>query len=232
MNSLQNLFPKELYHSYIVEGDPESLAISLRALLEERGDINAHSSEVLCQTYDAFTIDDSRKIKEWHSEKGDSEHKRICIIGTKFINHDAERTLLKIIEEPQVGTHFFIIVPNSLILLDTILSRAHLVKAHSEANPVLVKDAQLFYKSKPKDRIELVAELIEEHKDSEGSGSLRFSAISLVNDLEKIVYDKFKNDNKNVEIKFALGELAKARDYLSLPGASVKMILEHISLVL
>jgi len=231
MNSFHDLFPQDLYHSYIVEGDPDTTILSLLSMLRARGDLKANSSEILCQTYDAFTIDDSRKVKEWHSEMGTGESKRICIIGAKFINHDAERTLLKIIEEPQVGTYFFIIVPNSLMLLDTILSRAHVVKTSLEENSLFVKDATTFYKSSPKERIELVSNIIDEHKDKEGSGALRFSAIRLVNDLEKIIYDKFKKDNNDPEIKFALSELAKARDYLSLPGCSVKMILEHLALV-
>lgn len=229
---MHNLFPENLYHSYIVEGDPDTTIPLLRTLLEERGDIVAHSSDLLCQSYDAFTIDDSRKVKEWHSEKGTDNNKRICIIGTKFINHDAERTLLKIMEEPHASTHFFVVVPNSQMLLDTILSRAHLVKVDKIDNQIFVKDAREFYKSKPKDRIDLVADIIEDHKESVGSGSVRFSAIRLVNDLEKIVYENFKKDNSDSNTKFILGELAKARDYLSLPGASVKMILEHISLVL
>jgi hypothetical protein len=232
MSFIKDLFPENLYHSYIVEGDPDTTVFPLREALEDRGDIEARSADVLCQIYDSFTIDDSKKIKEWHSEKAIEGTKRVCIIGAKFINHDAERTLLKMIEEPKEGTHFFIVVPNSLVLLDTILSRAHVIRVDEVSNPLFKKSTEEFFKSKPKDRIELVAEIIEEHKDSVGSGGLRFSAIRLVNDLEKIVYEQFKNDKNNPEIKFKLGELAKARDYLSLPGASVKMILEHISLVL
>ena len=226
MSSISALFPKDLYHSYIVEGDPEVTTFSLREQLE------AQSADVLCQVYDSFTIEDGRKIKEWHSERGTSDGKRICIIGAKFINHDAERTLLKIIEEPQEGTHFFIVVPNSQMLLDTIVSRAHVVKVDKEENTLSKKDALEFYKSTPKDRIDLVADMIEENKDNIGSGGLRFSAIKLINDLERIVYAQFQNDKNNKEIKFTLGELNKAREYLALPGASVKMILEHISLVL
>ena len=232
MTNLKDLFPKDLYHSYIVEGDPDITVLSLRDILEERGDIDKNSSDVLCQVYDSFTIDDSKIIKEWHSEKRTINKKRICIIGTKFINHDAERTLLKLLEEPQVNTHFFIIVPNSLMLLDTIVSRTHVVKINPTINLGFKKSAEEFFKSTPKSRIELVSEMIEEHKDNDGSGGLRFSATRLINDLEGIIYSQFRLDKNNPDIKFKLNELNKARDYLSLPGASVKMILEHVSLVL
>jgi DNA polymerase III delta prime subunit len=231
-NIFDNLFPENLYHSYIVEGDPDITPIDLRVYLESRGDIKAQSLDVICQIYDAFTITDSEKIKDWHSERGITDGKKVCIIGAKFINHDAERTLLKMIEEPSANTHFFIIVPNSLMLLDTIISRAHVVKINKEANPVTIKSASEFLDSTPKVRIELVAKLIDTHKESLGSGSVRFSAISLINALEQIIYKKFQSDKTNTEIQFSLSELNSARDYLSLPGASVKMILEHIALVL
>ncbi len=229
--SFKDLFPNTLYHSYIVEGDPDTVALDLRVYLEERGDASRASSDVLCQVYNSFTVEDSEKIKEWHSEMGITETKKICIIGTKFINHDAERTLLKMIEEPKADTHFFIVVPNSRMLLDTILSRAHVIKVRKE-NVDRAKNALGFYKSKSKDRIKLVSDLIEEHKDSIGSGSVRFHATELINGLEEIVRKKFLSDKTNKDIQFALDELGKARDYLSLPGASVKMILEHLAIVI
>lgn len=232
MDSLHSLFPKNLYHSYIVEGTPEVLVFSLQKMLQERGDIEMHSADVLCQVYEAFSVDDSKKIKEWHSEKALGSAKRVCIIGAKFINHDAERTLLKILEEPQPGTHFFIVVPNKSLLLDTILSRAHVVRVDEESGSTSEKSAQEFFNARPKQRIDLVAELIDLHKDSTGSGSLRYSAMHLINDLEKIIYERFKKNMSDGNAQFKLHELALAREYVSLPGASVKMILEHISLVL
>ncbi len=232
MKSFNDLFPENLYHSYVVEGNPETTPTLLRTFLEERGDIEKQSPDVLFQIYDSFTVEDSSQIKEWHSELGITDGKRICIIGTKFINHDAERTLLKIIEEPAENTHFFIVVSNADMLLDTILSRAHIVKVSWVENNLLKINAQDFFKSIPKIRIKIVEDIISKHKDDEGSGGIRYSAIELINGLEKLVYDKWKADKKNSGIQFSLDELSKAREYLSLPGASVKMILEHIALVL
>ncbi len=235
MDSFFNLFPEDLYHSYIVEGNPETTPFHLRTYLEERGDIEKQSPDIFIQLYDSFTIEDSSRIKEWHSERGVSGCKRVGIIGAKFINHDAERTLLKMIEEPAENTHFFIVVPNALLLLDTIVSRAHVVHVHQTENKILKNDfnnPENFIKQISKDRIELVAQIINEYKDVEGSGGLRYSAIELVNGIEKIMYTTWQSDKNNPQLQFVLGELSKARNYLSLPGASVKMILEHISLVL
>jgi len=232
MTDLKNLFPKDLYHSYIIESDESDTVFHLRKFLEERGDIDINSPDVLCQTYDAFSISDSPIIKEWHSESGTSVKKRVCIIGAKFINHDAERTLLKILEEPALNTHFFIVIPNALMLLDTIRSRAHVVKITNSENNILKKSAKEFILLKPKERIDVVAQMIKDNEDSIGSGALRYNAIELINGLEQIFYQKFQSNKNDKKIQFILEELKNSREYLSLPGCSPKMILEHISLVI
>jgi len=225
------LFPKDLYHSYVVEGNPDEVTYLLKDFLEERGDINKQSPDLLLNLYDSFAILDSRNIKEWYQNKATDGKKKVCIIGAKFINREAEQTLLKIIEEPTENTHFFIVVPNSSLLLPTILSRVHLIKNLVEDNSDN-KKAEDFIKSSPAARIEKVAEIIKEFKDNDNSGGLRNSAISLVNGIEKIIYKKWKENVDDENLKFVLNELKNCRDFLSTPGASVKMILEHLSLVI
>ena len=232
MINFENLFPQDLYHSYIVESSDTDTVFQLQKFLEEKGYINKNSSDLLCQSYDSFSISDSHIIKEWHSESGVDSKKRICIIGTKFINHDAERTLLKILEEPAVNTHFFIVIPNSLMLLDTIRSRAHIVKIEDKKDNLIIKNANEFISLKLKDRIDMIAKIIKDNENNDDSGGLRNSATILVNNLEQIFYQKFKENKNDEQIQFVLEELKNSREYLSLPGCSPKMILEHIALVI
>ena len=232
MNNFNELFPQNLYHSYVVEGNPEEIVYLLRIYLEERGDINKNSPDVLLNLYDAFNIEDGHNIKDWHKNKGVDGKKKICIIGAKFINREAEQSLLKIIEEPTDDTHFFIVVPDALLLAETILSRVHLIKNLKSDNNFENKIAGEFIKVNPKERIEKVAEIIKEFKDNENSGGLRYYAVSLVNGIERIIYEKWKKDLNNPDLKFILEELKNCRSFLSTPGAAVKMILEHIALVI
>lgn len=231
MVDLRELFPEDLYHSYIVEADPDVTVTLLREFFEERGDIQKGSIDVLCQSYDSFTISDSGLIKEWHSNKRVSNGKRICILGAKSINREAEQALLKMLEEPAVGTHFFLIVPSVLFLAPTILSRAHVVRVTNEDDEIMEKLAKKFIASKTKERVDLVGEIIKNYKDDESSGNLRYNATKLINELEKYIFEKFQT-KKDEESKFTLKELHKSREFLSTPGASVKMILEHIALVI
>jgi len=227
-----NLFPENLYQSYIVEGDPKTVCQNLLLLLKDRGEISKVNPDVFMKLYDSFSVADSHKVKEWHSELGFGNGKRICIIGANFINHDAERTLLKIIEEPKINTHFFIVVPNSLILLDTIRSRTHIINITKEENNYYKDMAKQIISLDLKNRLDFINKMIKKYKDTENSSFLRSSTIKLINEIEKIIFEKFKSDKKNKDIQFVLKELQEKRGYLNLPGASVKMILEHIALVL
>jgi len=226
------LFPQNLYHSYVIEGNPEETVYSLRLYLEDTGEINKQSEDVSLNLYDSFAIQDSQKIKEWYQNKPTDGKKKICIIGAKFINREAEQTLLKIIEEPTENSHFFIIVPDSSLLLGTILSRVHLIKSGEVINNEELKIAKDFINLNLPERIEKVGEIIKKFKDNENSGGLRYSAISLINGIERITYEKWKKDLNNENLKFILEELKNCREFLSIPGASVKMILEHISLII
>jgi DNA polymerase III delta prime subunit len=229
---LEKLFPADLYHSYVVEGEPNLTKEKLLDFLVSRGEINKSSPDVICQMYESFTMDDTSQIKDWHSRLGVSNGKKVCIIATKFINREAEQSLLKIIEEPAVNTHFFIIVPDSSLLLDTIISRTHLIKPSQTKDLEIKKSVSLFISSNPAERIKKVAEIIEKNKDKENSGQLRYYVTQFVNEIESLIYQKFKKNIKDYKAKFVLGELQKSREYLSTPGASVKMILEHLALVI
>lgn len=232
MDIFEKLFPQDLYQSYVIEGDPQVDSLSLLNFLEVRGEIEKGSPDVLYQVYESFTINDSKEIKDWHSRKGISNSKKVCIIATKFINREAEQALLKMIEEPGVNTHFFIIIPDSSALLPTIISRTHTVKIEQRKDIEIQKEVINFIKSTPKERIDIVAFIIKDNKDEESSGKLRHFATLFVNGLESIFHKRFKENINDEKVKFVLGELQKARGYLSTPGASVKMILEHLSLVI
>lgn len=226
----KNIFPNDLYHSYVIESNMENTATNLKLYLEDHGEVDKNSSDIMFASYDSFGMEDSIIIKEWYQNKVTDGKKKICIINTKFINREAEQSLLKVIEEPTENTHFFIITPDASLLLDTILSRVHLIKNVDEG---LNEEYSLeFYKLNINKRLDKIADIIKEFKDNENSGGLRYKAISLINGIERIVYEKWKMDINNTDLVYILNELKNCREYLSIPGASVKMILEYIALVI
>lgn len=230
MEKFENLLPENLYHSYIIEGDPENDPLLLREFFKQRGEITENSPDIFWQVYNSLTIEDSHLIKEWHSKKKIIDPKKICILGAKFINHEAEQSLLKILEEPAVDTHFFLIVPNTSLLLDTIKSRAQIIKIETGGDKEEIVDK--FLKMNISGRLDFVSKLIKEKDKDENSGNLRFEAMNFINGIEKIIYQKFKKDKGGGNSVFILEELQKSREYLGKPGASVKMILENLALII
>ena len=234
MDDFKKIFPEELYHSYVIEGSPVITTQKLISLLKMRGEIEDKSPNLLIQSYESFGMESSGQIKEWHSQLAFGQGKKICIIATKFINHEAEESLLKIIEEPGLNTHFFIILPDSSTLLPTLLSRVQIIKDSEvgQEEIELEEVANSFISLKTKDRMTLIDNFIKDKTDQDNSGKLRRSATILVNLLESIFYLKFKEDildSKNINI---LDNLRKSRDYLKRPGSSVKYILQNLALLI
>src|SRR5574344_890268 len=229
MKNIKDLFPEELNHSYVVEGDRDLASISIFNFVKEK---HGDDIEVLYQTYDSFKIDDSRLIHEWHLNKSINNQKRFCIIASKYINHEAERSLLKIIEEPNENTHFFIVIPNSSNLLDTILSRVHVVRIKNEnLDGEIKKEAIDFINMSLKKRFDFISQKLKSYEDKESAVSRSYATIFL-NFIELFFYEKLKNNNKDKNILEVLEEINNKRKYLSTPGASIKMILGHIAIML
>ena len=230
MNIFEEQIGDNLHHTYLVEGDSNIMSGMLLNFLESRG-VNVHGNpNIFTESYESLTIDQVRLIKQYHSEKASMPGAKIFIISALTINHEAEHALLKIFEEPAENTHLFFILPQVDTLPATLLSRAHVVREHHPEKNIVLTRTKEFLAQPPKDRIAMVASIIALHKDAETSANLRDDARMLIDGCEKIIREKNKIITK--DDAWNLEEIMKARKYLSTSGASVKMILEHLALVL
>jgi hypothetical protein len=133
-------------------------------------------------------------------------------------------------EEPTADTHFFFLIPRVDTLPETLKSRAHLIYEDHTQNVLGIDKAEAFLSQDPRGRIESIGAIIAKHKSAETSAPLRDEARMLLDACEYVIRKQEKEINENLH--FQLGELLKAKKYLSTPGASVKMILEHIACVI
>lgn len=226
--NLDKYFPKNLYQSYIIEADVSKIFPILLDYLLKREDINEKEGDIFYKIYDAISIDDVSTIKDWHNNKSLNRKSRFCVLGASFINKEAEQSLLKILEEPNKGTFIFIIIPNPSVLNKTILSRVHVVKINNN----IIIDNDLIYKFinlNQKEKIIFLNKFIDENKDDNNNSALRAKSIDFINNIISYLHISSKN---NIKIMGTLEELEKNKKYLNNPGASVKMILEHIGLVI
>lgn len=217
-----------MHHFYLVEGDLHSTYESLLDFLSSK-DLSKENI-ALDELYESIGVEQAEILHSHINEKSSNNGVKIIIIRAQSINAVAEHALLKICEEPTDNTIIFILIPSISGILGTLRSRAHIIRMPNvigEYDKVAVD----FLKVDKNSRIDIIAEIIANHKDDDTSAPLRDDARMLVDQIMKLCEKSYKFPySKDDQAK--LHHLMDAHKYLSTSGASVKMILEHLALVL
>ncbi|MEK7213923.1 MAG: hypothetical protein AAB637_02305 [Patescibacteria group bacterium] len=214
------------HHAYFIHAFKDSVQ-KLKDFLKKEFHIeHSKNPDFYHEKFETLGIDESRRIKENHLSKSFTEgSKRIFIIEASGITHEAQNSLLKIFEEPNEDSHFFLIMPSSEILLPTLRSRLFIIKSNEENQGIqAIKDAENFLRLSKKDRIDFVDEMAKKISDEKANKS---DAQEFLTALEIVSYKK--NGLKNKE---ALEAILKARDYMSDRSPSIKQLLEFVALSL
>jgi DNA polymerase III delta prime subunit len=208
---------KQLHHAYVIEGNADKIRRALFDFIQHelKHDIQGNPDFWHRQT-DSLSIDDARELRDIQSNKAFGTGRKIFVVEMIGMSVEAQNALLKVFEEPTPLTHFFLIMPSSEILLPTLRSRVAVISDQEKKEGSA--EAKKFVSLSPAARLKAVSEIIEE-KD-------KAKAISLVTNL--ILHFSAKP----MEYSAALNNLLKARSYLNDRSASLKLILEHISLTI
>jgi len=202
------------HHAYLLEGAKEIIVPELFLFLEKEWNFVVKANPDFWHgNFDTFGIDESRVIREMQTRHSFSGDKKIFVITTNFFTREAQNSLLKVLEEPTSDTHFFLITQNTQSLLPTLKSRLHVVSTGLQGHP---GEGEKFLGANMPDRLKLIKEIIE---DKDKNNAIRF-----LDDLEVSLYN-MKADASVFE------EIQKCRSYLNDRSPSVKMILEHIAMV-
>jgi hypothetical protein len=216
------------HHAYLVEGERELVLEKLVEFLAHDMGIKIEGNpDLLRMTFDVFGIDEGRRIKEMQASKAFFGNKRIFIIAASSFTIEAQNSLLKVFEEPAPDVHFFVIVPSADLLLPTLRSRFITVEYErnyrTEGACALAKK---FLAGGKRSRLLMVKE-IAENKDKE-------QAVTLLNELEQTFHAALekKNGLTSRDAVLALEEIVNSKKYIGDRASSLKLILEHLALVL
>lgn len=219
-----------LHHAYLIEGDRDFVVGEIYKFLENDLDFKIIGNpDFWNEEYVVFGIDDARKIKETQIRKSFG-NKKIFILSCNSMTTEAQNSLLKLFEEPTDGTHFFVVSNSSEFFLPTLRSRMVIIKSADvrrlDADERKYKNddtefVEKFLKTSKSKRLKMIKDIVDE-KDKE-------KAILFLNSLETILRENIDFSSK--EQTYALGEILKCRDYLNDRSPSVKLILEHLSLI-
>ena len=229
MNPFENISAKNLHHAYLVVDDREAARKNVTDFLRENFKIKTGSADLQNIICDTLTIDLARKIALDASRKSFDGGRKFFLIEANIITEESQNALLKIFEEPNVGTHFFVLMPQD-ILLPTLRSRMQVINGVSRVTfgvnlktPRVTFDTQIL-DMKIADRLAMVKKITDGINDEEKT---KQDAVALLNEIENELYQN--------GVQKEAGDLAlcqSAREYLYDRGAPVKIILENLMISL
>jgi hypothetical protein len=225
---LHQLDKDHLHHAYLIEGEIKDILPEVAVFLESLGINKEGNPDVYEEVFENFSIEDSRRIKARQSEAALGT-KKFFILGANFFLHEAQQALLKVLEEPAPHTHFFLITPKPDLIIDTLRSRLYEISERGELSAEDLAAADNFLKASLAERLAQIEEIL---KSEDQAALLKMKGLKLLNSLEKILCGKWDRTNRGAEEVFCLEEIGKCRNYLSHRGSSIKMLLEHIALIL
>lgn len=239
MSTKNPLFPKNRkmsenkeffknHHAYLVSSFGDDYQISVKKFLKENFDFESSGNPDYWQKdIETFGIEDSRELKEAHSKKPFKEGgTKVFVVKTDSITLEAQNALLKILEDPLPRSFFFFFLPFKDSLLPTLLSRFMPFEQKPSTQPEetpLPFEISVFLNISPQARLKLLAKIVAS-KD-------KMTAFKFLDLLESTLRNKVNLRKITKEEEFALQTVIKSRSYLNSRSASIKTILENISLV-
>jgi hypothetical protein len=180
-------------------------------------DIPTVGVEVYDQYFEKLGINDARELVRLAYGRPSKDEKLCLVVRANFINLEAQNALLKILEEPPESSQFIFVLPNDFTVLPTLASRFNQV--HNLRNDTNGQTAEFdtFLVSGYKDRLAAI-DLSVKNKDSVWQRAIKSGLIAYL-----------KSDGRR-QINYK--ELEFVARTLLTRGASNKMLLEHMSLLL
>jgi DNA polymerase III delta prime subunit len=163
-------------------------------------------------------IDDARDLSVWAIGKPLLGEVKVSLLIAKSITQEAQNALLKVLEEPPLGTYIFINIESLGGILPTFMSRVRVLERERENQTNADKNvATKFLRSDVKGKLAAVNSLAKKTNKSEIQ--------ELIKNLEEVAY---RNDFASSDLK----NIMTAKIFTSMRGSSPKMLLEWLSCVL
>lgn len=176
----------------------------------ERG----RNSDVLRYEAEQFTIANARSLVSDATLRPVERDHRTFIIACESILHEAQNALLKLFEEPNPQTVFYLIVPREDMLLPTLRSRLHLLATEGVEG---TGDAFENFRALP--YAERLVQIGERLSAEDGAWVLN-------------IVQGFEEYAERARDEHLLREAIRTSSYIRTSGSSKKMLLEHMALML
>jgi len=229
------------HHAFVIEKEAEEGIKIALAWAEKELEMKPEGNpDVVVLRYGLFSVADARRVTELAVGAPFKGESKVLIITASRAYHEAQNALLKLFEEPPVGTYLFLILPSLGGLLPTLRSRVQVlnpmwdvVRPTSDVGlPMshIPEVAEEFLRATKEKRSTIIKRLTS-GSDEEKRRENREEAIALINGIEATVYRSQAALKLGSETLKLLSDIATLRSHLYDRSAPVRMILEHLSLV-
>ncbi|MDB5244512.1 MAG: polymerase subunit delta, polymerase subunit delta protein [Parcubacteria group bacterium] len=216
-------------HAFVIEAEAEEGIEIAQAWIIKELDLKLENNpDVVVVRHGLLSVEDSRKVGDLANGAPFAGETKVVIVSASRAYHEAQNALLKLFEEPPQGTYLFLVMPSLGGLLPTLRSRVQELSHGESSRPRIPEIAEQFLKATKEKRSALIKKLTS-GKDEDARRENREEAIALLNGIEAVAYKAKKRDSAAVAL---LSDIAILRTHLYDRSAPVKMILEHISLVI
>lgn len=208
-----------MHHANIILGNNKKESI-VELLAKELSFVVQQNPDFLLVETETFGIDEARALEGWAMLKPFVGESKVALISLQSITLEAQNALLKVFEEPTVGTYFFISTDSLQSFLPTLLSRVRVLRmdqdlALTETKPA--SEALKFLKGDLNGRLSLIKSL--QLKDDKSKLK------SLIKDLEEVMYRESGANDRLIKV-------LEAKRLLAARGSSPRMLLEWLAIVL
>lgn len=228
------------HHAFVIEAEAEKGIEAAQAWAEKELGMKVEKNpDVVVQRHGLLTVEDARRVTELAAGAAFVGDTKVVIISASRAYHEAQNALLKLFEEPPAGTFLFLIMPSLGGLLPTLRSRVQVLNDVEHRVSDIPEAAEEFMKASKEKRSAMIKRLTS-GKDEEERREHREEAIAIVNGIEAIAYQRRgdtlrrpqQGDTLQQGVTLLLSDIATLRGHLHDRSAPIKMILEHLSLVI
>lgn len=228
MNLAMQITLEHLHHAYLLEGERGVILDELKQLLSDSGIIQKGNSDFHLYEHDAFLIEHAHSLRREQSMHGAEGARKIFIIAFNTMMSEAQNALLKTLEEPTAGTHFFFITRTGEILFPTVRSRMQVIRStESEVRKEETGDTgEKFLNASLPERMKMIEHFTK--AKTEEKPKAKEDARIFLESLERALHKE--TPRVTIGVAEALQNVITAKRYLSDRSPSLKLLLEHLAL--
>jgi hypothetical protein len=228
------------HHAFVIEAEAEKGIEVAQEWAERELQMKVQANpDIVVLRYGLLSVDDARRVTDTAVGAPFAGEHKVVIIAASRAYHEAQNALLKLFEEPPPGTYLFLVLPSLGGLLPTLRSRVQVLNPYRDV-PRPTSDvgrgtsrtseaAEEFMNAGKEKRSALIKKLTS-GKDEDERRKYREEAIAIVNGVEATAY-RDRGFTKP-PIAMLLQDIQMLRGHLYDRSAPVRMILEHLSLVI